>query len=442
MKDLKEKLFKEMDERMPEMSDRLNDYPITKKENKFLFSLNWKVLTPILSVILIALIVIPFLLNDKTPTDQIYMLEVNPTIIIKTDADDNVVEIKSGNKDADEVLVSLDINNLIGQKLTVVSEVIADELLQLGYFDAEDKNVIKISSTNDSNKFEEALTNYFSNQGYFVAIFDRKLDLDSFNEKFETNIKDINGIYSYIDSLNDYYVEQVDYNNVDIKELYKTEYLEVYLKDTLEKELETIIQTSECLLKISDNYLAITQCEDIPFFAREYWLAKSYYELMPNELTDGIKELFDQMDASLKEYQELTGNDINDQAELLQMSAIMQAMPVTEILDIIDNIHDYISSSDFDAMIDKLLNFFQLTLPSIASELEELKDIPENVGQLVSKIKKISLKTNEENKKKYQAEYEKDKDQISKENYQQKLDEIINEYGSLENFWKNKKNIQ
>ena len=169
MKDLKEKLFKEMDERMPEMSDRLNDYPITKKENKFLFSLNWKVLTPILSVILIALIVIPFLLNDKTPTDQIYMLEVNPTIIIKTDADDNVVEIKSGNKDADEVLVSLDINNLIGQKLTVVSEVIADELLQLGYFDAEDKNFIKISSTNDSNKFEEALTNYFSNQGYFVA---------------------------------------------------------------------------------------------------------------------------------------------------------------------------------------------------------------------------------------------------------------------------------
>ena len=442
MKDLKEKLFKEMDERMPEMSDRLNDYPITKKENKFLFSLNWKVLTPILSVILIALIVIPFLLNDKTPTDQIYMLEVNPTIIIKTDADDNVVEIKSGNKDADEVLVSLDINNLIGQKLTVVSEVIADELLQLGYFDAEDKNVIKISSTNDSNKFEEALTNYFSNQGYFVAILDRKLDLDSFNEKFETNIKDLDGIYSYIDSLNDYYVEQFDYKNVDIKELYKTEYLEVYLKDTLEKELETIIQTSECLLKISDNYLAITQCEDIPFFAREYWLAKSYYELMPNELTDGIKELFDQMDASLKEYQELTGNDINDQAELLQMSAIMQAMPVTEILDIIDNIHDYISSSDFDAKIDKLLNFFQLILPNIASELEELKDIPENVGQLVSKIKKISLKTNEENKKKYQAEYEKAKDQISKENYQQKLDEIINEYGSLENFWKNKKNIQ
>ena len=59
MKDLKEKLFKEMDERMPEMSDRLNDYPITKKENKFLFSLNWKVLTPILSVILIALIYLP-----------------------------------------------------------------------------------------------------------------------------------------------------------------------------------------------------------------------------------------------------------------------------------------------------------------------------------------------------------------------------------------------
>ena len=442
MKDFKEKLFKEMDERMPEMSDRLNDYPITKKENKSLFSLNWKVLTPILSVILIALIVIPFLLNDKTPTDHIYMLEVNPTLIIKTDADDNVVEIKSGNQDADEVLVSLDMNNLIGQKLTVVSEVVADELLQLGYFDAEEKNVIKISSTNDSNKFEEALTNYFSNQGYFVAIIDRKLDLDSFNEKFETNIKDINGIYSYIDSLNDYYVEQVDYKNVDIKELYKTQYLEVYLKDTLEKELETIIQTSECLLKISDNYLAITQCEEIPFFAREYWLAKSYYELMPNELTDGIKQLFDQMDASLKEYQELTGNDINDHAELLKMSTIMQTMPITEIIDIIDNIHDYISSSDFDAKIDELLNFFQFTLPSIASELEEFKDIPDNVSQLVAKIKKISLKTNEEKKKKYQSEYEKAKDKISKENYQQKIDEIINEYGSLENFWKNKKNIQ
>lgn len=442
MKDFKEKLFKEMDERMPEMSDRLNDYPITKKENKSLFSLNWKVLTPILSVILIALIIIPFLFNDKTPTDQIYMLEVNPTLIIKTDADDNVVEIKSGNQDADEVLVSLDMNNLIGQKLTVVSEVVADELLQLGYFDAEDKNVIKISSTNDSNKFEEALTNYFSNQGYFVAILDRKLDLDSFNEKFETNIKDIDGIYSYIDSLNDYYVEQVDYKNVDIKELYKMEYLEVYLKDTLEKELDTIIQTSECLLKISDNYLAITQCEEIPFFAREYWLAKSYYELMPGELTDVIKQLFDQMDASLKAYQELTGNVINDQAELLQMSAIMQTIPITEIIDIIDNIHDYISSSDFDARIDELLNFFQITLPSIASELEELKDIPDNVGQLVSKIKKISLKANTENKKKYQAEYEKPKDKISKENYQQKLDEIIDEYGSLENFWKNKKNIQ
>ena len=119
------------------------------------------------------------------------------------------------------------------------------------------------------------------------------------------------------------------------------------------------------------------------------------------------------------------------------MSTIMQTMPITEIIDIIDNIHDYISSSDFDAKIDELSNFFQFTLPSIASELEELKDIPDNVSQLVAKIKKISLKTNEEKKKKYQSEYEKFKDKISKENYQQKIDEIINEYGSLENFWKN-----
>lgn len=440
MKEFKETLIKEMDERVPAMSEHLKNYPITVSETKSHFVIKWQVFTPIITIVLLALVILPFLFIDQE--HYVYMLEVNPTILISTDAKNKVTDIKSGNQDADKVLVSLNIEDLIGQSLTDVGEIIADELLQLGYFDANDINAMKVSSTNEKSEFATKLTDYFCEKGYFVAVLSAELNLDEFNLQFQTKVNTIKDIYQYVHNLDDYYVVNQDYENVDIQEMYKTTYLETYLKDTLEKEIANVIQVNECLLTIKETYTEILTHDAIPFYARDYWAAREYYEKNPTELTTEVSMLLDKMQNSLALYANLTGETIESYTKILDIYAMIMAMPIEELLEIMNNLHTYISSAEYDANIDLLISYITLVLPHVSELLTELKELPKTKDTLVEKIKTMCVETNQVMKKFYLKEYQSFKESITDNEYQKRLDEIISEYGSLKNFWENIKNIQ
>ena len=440
MKNFKEEIFKEMDARLPEMSERLREYPITTNETNRSFKLNWKVFTPILTVLLIMLIVTPFLFKEQS-VNEVYILEVNPTVIITT-KDGIVSEVKSGNKDADKILYCLESNQIIGQKLNDAAKVIAEELLQLGYFSASSANIMKITSTKQNEDLNESLIDYFQEKGFFLAIYNPELSLEEFNLKFGTKSNKLSDINKYITGLKDHYIENISIENDDLEMFYKTNYLEDYLLNTLEKQIDNITARSNCLLEIYDIYKDILTNDAFPIYLRDYWVAKNYYDENPDKISEDIKLLLDKMHDNIKYYEALTGNLIDSSTELLEIYSLSLQMPISELIDIMEHLHEYISSSEHIDKITNLINYLMSVIPTIKDELEDFIIIPNDKESLIAKIKNISLRTNQVMKKEYLSIYQEQRDQISEEDYRIRLEEIINIYGNVENFWKNYQNVQ
>lgn len=441
MKKIEKQLKREMEERVPSMSEKLRSFPITaSSEPKKRKSLRWYwigafALTALLCVCL------PFLFK-KSPAinETFYVIEINPTILISVDTNHRVTAIKSGNSDADEVLVGLESYELVGIDFKNALETIADEVLRLGYFTADSKNAVRVSSVNDTNpavSAGEILEEYFCEKGYYVAVLEKPLDFESFNEKYDTALSGIADFKKYMNQLADLKIADTDFSQFDYVSDYKENYFGDYLKTNMQRKLNEIAEIEACLTEMTDTYFELLELPLNQILVKDYWLVLAYYDRHPEELTEEIKAYMDTMESCLTQYEELTGIRISGGSELMEIYSLMQSYSYESIQRIIENINTFMElcTEEYLSWIENLADFFDYVIPSFAEDIRRMSTLPQTAEEYISLITEIYQTKSLKRKQEYQEEYNRPKSQITAEEYQTFMDSLIEKYGSLDSFW-------
>lgn len=430
MKDIKKQLLNEMNSRVPKLNDELKNYPITTSVNKSRMPRFSFYLGGLLACLLVLAVVLPFTFKKEPKTNSCYLFEVNPSVLVYTDDTGEVTKIKSGNEDADELLLGVEYEELIGKNIEDVSIILVDDLIQLGYFDANShENIMKISTDNSDSRISSVISNYTSNCGYFVAVFEDELTVEDVNEVLKTNISNLNQVEEALDSLEDLIVDNITEEENYI-EKYQEQYLNEYLSSVIFADLEKLEKLEKTLIKLNETYDAISELS----FLKDYWIIKSFYASNPDSINSDLKELMKEMEELLNEYFDISGSNILSGPELKIAYAYVTTLPMEEIRKLAETL----DNDEITKNLEALINFVNLVDKDAASNLEQYFKVPTNIEEYKTKVKDIQKSNYSSRKKKYEDEYKRVKEIINSNQYVEYLNELIKKYGSLENFWKNK----
>lgn len=431
MKDIKNRLLNELESYVPKMSEELKNYPITvsnqrKKFPKFSFMLG------ALACLIILAIILPFTLNKKQ-VNNCYLFAVNPTIMVVTDSKGNVTEIKGGNSDADELLIGLNYKNLIGENIEDVSIEFMEQFIKLGYFDSSShENIIKISSSNSNFDISKVINSYANNKGYFVAVLSENLEIEKFNNDYNLDLSTIEDVADYIMSLEDLTLEYevVDSN---YSEIYKEKYLKDYLTETILKDINRLENNRILINDINSVYEEIANISKL----KDYWIIKNFYEAGVITMSDELKALVEKMDVLLEEYNSISTSKIESTTDLKISFVAINSLPLEELKAVIEELNDFINSFEFEDKINSLISLLRSINEELADKVAKYCSLPLTIEEYISQVKDIHLENYQNKVDAYKKEYEVMKNPISKNEYEEYLNEIIDKYGSLENLWKN-----
>lgn len=412
MKDLEKMLREEFDSRIKPMSQELKSYPITTEEiSKPKLSM-WKVLVPTMSfLVVIALIVIVISLPKPNDRNKRYVIDVNPSIVISTDSEDKVTSIKSANNDGDLILFGLDIDALIGKNIIDVSLVIADEYIKLGYL--SDNKQMNISTVNvEDDAVEDALVDFFCEKGYFVAVFAKELNLESYNQNHNTNLKSIDEFETYIEKLKTLEIDNSvssDLSKEEIEKIYKEEYLKENLEALINNEYNNIIASQNALSEIYKTYYEILADSSINYIIKDYWYLLDKYD----NLSQSAQKLMDYMQSQLNNYYNLTGNEINGIEDLLDFEEIVNTFTtkLANLSQLLSELSEALINDAYEDWMNKLNN----AIDNI--DISVYIDIPSTCEELNDKVKSIYSDIKNELINDNKFEYEKEKEAISEQEY-------------------------
>ena len=151
-------------------------------------------------------------------------------------------------------------------------------------------------------------------------------------------------------------------------------------------------------------------------------------------MNSDLKELMKEMEELLNEYFDISGSNILSGPELKIAYAYVTTLPMEEIRKLAETL----DNDELTKNLEALINFVKLVDQDAASNLEKYCKIPEGIEEYKSKVKEVQTSNYNSRKKKYEEEYKRVKESINANQYKEYLDALIEKYGSLENFWKNK----
>lgn len=462
-KELKKLLEKELDSLAPSMSQKVRKAPIITSEEKrekstqkidiklqprkknsrpFIYGAIAAVL-----VIAIALAVVlpPMMKGGETvaPTYEAGYLrmDINPSVEILYDKDNNVTAVKSANSDADILLSDELRKSLTGLPVEQAASVIAEEAGKLGYIQPEEENAVKITVVAGNEKQQEevvskttaAIESNFMKKGVLVAVVAVKEDVDYLAEQYGTAADDLSAVLYGVAAKADSYFAQLAAENQSSLEALKTYYeKEVfdYLKSLLEAECAKISRTRVILHEIQEIN------DDIMSYTGLGWFG-GYWETFEDERWQSdpvMQEKFAKMETALDKLTNLRGDDIT-------FSTSVELDTLVGIYDDFIN-EDWISEIG-NATLDELKG----NLDKIIEKLEELnveitdaiRDavafVPDTVQAFLDQTQYIIDSMRGELEDIYLEYYSEEREELSKEDYDSYYAEIIAEYGSLENYW-------
>ena len=339
MKDIKKQLLKEFNSRVPKMSDELKNYPITTSVKKSRMPRFSFYMIGAVACLLVLAIILPITLKTDNKMEACYLFEVNPSVLVVTDKDGKVTKMKSCNEDADELLLGVEYDELIGEDISEVSITLVDHLIRLGYFDSNSyENIMKISSMDSNVDVEGLISDYAASKGYFVAILEEELSFSTVNDIFESSVSNISELKDYIDSSKNLIIEGTS-TLINYEKEYKKEYLSKYLLENVLTDLELLSAVENCLIELNTVYDNISELS----LLKDYWIIKSFYASNPDAMDENLKALVNQMESLLNDYYNLTQRQILSGPDLKLAYAYVSAVPIEEIEELINNINEKIN---------------------------------------------------------------------------------------------------
>ena len=444
-KELKRLLEKELDALTPSMSEKVRKAPVLKTEEKREKSAHKIDVRPVkrnirpyiygavaaVLVIAIALaVIIPGVFGggeDVTPTYSAGYLrmDINPSVEIVYDSNNKVTVVKSANSDAD-VLLSDELRaQLKGMPVDQAAATIADEAGKLGYIEPEEQDALKITVVAGTDKQSEevaskataAIENTFMERGIFVAVLAVKENADWLAEQYGTVSGDLKQAVNGVAEKADNYFRQLAEKNQNgleaLRQYYEKEVFE-YLKDLLEAECAKISRTRVILHEIKSINDDISEYTGLGWFG-------GYWETVNDEKWQSdpaMVEKFERMESALKKLYDLREDDIT-------FSSSMGLDTVVGLYDEFVN-EDWISGLG-NATLDELKGKLDDIVNALKSlNVEITSAIRDAIAFVPATVELSDI---------YYEYYSEDREEYSREDYDDFYLAIVNEYGSLEAYW-------
>lgn len=460
-KELKRLLEKELDALTPSMSEKVRKAPVLKTEEKREKSAHKIDVRPVkrnirpyiygavaaVLVIAIALaVIIPGVFGggeDVTPTYSAGYLrmDINPSVEIVYDSNNKVTAVKSANSDAD-VLLSDELRaQLKGMPVDQAAATIADEAGKLGYIEPEEQDALKITVVAGTDKQSEevaskataAIENTFMERGIFVAVLAVKENADWLAEQYGTVSGDLKQAVNGVAEKADNYFQQLAEKNQNgleaLRQYYEKEVFE-YLKDLLEAECAKISRTRVILHEIKSINDDISEYTGLGWFG-------GYWETVNDEKWQSdpaMVEKFERMESALKKLYDLREDDIT-------FSSSMGLDTVVCLYDEFVN-EDWISGlgnatlDELKSKLDDIVNALESLNVQITSAIRDaVAFVPSTVEDFLDGTENVINGMRAELSDIYYEYYSEDREEYSREDYDDFYLSIVNEYGSLEAYW-------
>lgn len=460
-KELKRLLEKELDALTPSMSEKVRKAPVLKTEEKREKSAHKIDVRPVkrnirpyiygavaaVLVIAIALaVIIPGVFGggeDVTPTYSAGYLrmDINPSVEIVYDSNNKVTVVKSANSDAD-VLLSDELRaQLKGMPVDQAAATIADEAGKLGYIEPEEQGALKITVVAGTDKQSEevaskataAIENTFMERGIFVAVLAVKENADWLAEQYGTVSGDLKQAVNGVAEKADNYFRQLAEKNQNgleaLRQYYEKEVFE-YLKDLLEAECAKISRTRVILHEIKSINDDISEYTGLGWFG-------GYWETVNDEKWQSdpaMVEKFERMESALKKLYDLREDDIT-------FSSSMGLDTVVGLYDEFVN-EDWISGlgnatlDELKGKLDDIVNALKSLNVQITSAIRDaVAFVPSTVEDFLDGTENVINGMRAELSDIYYEYYSEDREEYSREDYDDFYLAIVNEYGSLEAYW-------
>lgn len=466
MKDdkIKQLLSSELDKLAPSMSEKLKNAPIITKDTQVQESKEkvisvakarnskraiWYAMSAVVVVVIAVSILLGMFGNRSNPevpfvptySAGFIQMDINPSFDIVYDKDFKVVSIKSGNEDGDLIISDKEwYNSLIGKQVEQVIGEVAERAGELGYIQtADDLNAVRIISVSGSETQDEkilqsvkdTLEDKFMQRGIYCAVYTVKEDVSYIAQKYDTVAQNIEQAVAQVsEKANSYFEQKAIEAGDDLKELqaYYEVQLYDYLKQQLMLECEKIKKTRELLQQasdINDKILAYNGS----LIIMDYWYCKQNAEMLKDP---ELEKLCSQMTQKLDEIATLRESEIEDYKQFIALKVAYDY--------IIDEewIYD-IGNATIDELKDGIVWIID-GLEKINAEFAHLitqaiSDIPDTVSEYLEASKQILSYTEQILQDKYSEIYNAQRTELSKDDYEKYYNDIISEYGSLQNYW-------
>ena len=434
MKNWKKHWKNELDAMLPEMREDVREEPIVcagYTENKQSFrSLLFAVPSGIAIACVIMITVIAALLGGNHGAggkDFIVCavtLEINPKVTFVTDKEGNVSSVIAMNGDADVIISDAErYASLEGEKLAEAVSVFTQYAVQSGFLNLDSPDAVRLSATGDCSDewLKEsvcAIEEYFNNKRISSVVIAEIVEIEKFCIRSGIDaLKSKDALSEWIKHTSSFYIERESelpgeenladtYREIFVDDIFKSElvsHLEAYVGDVFE-----IYELSLGILGAAfSDYWSITE-SNIPIFAPDAeeagrLIVKMEEALLSFERNYGIKidsaeklsEATFKINDMVSEFLSLWESDVNQAVAMMEEKGICVNMKIRELI----------------------------------------TSIPEDTQTFVSAAKDAYSIKYDSLVKKSKEEYERERPTVD---YSGLKAFLIEEYGSLEEFFKEK----
>lgn len=402
----------------------------------------WYGLSSAVAAVLIAVLCITLIPSGNVDV-YAFVVEINPAVTISADENGKVTGIVSSNADADVILSdAAAVNALKGKPVDDVIEWYVDRAAQLGYLDEDNPSAVRITTADNGGKLLEAVSNklesYFMNRGVKSIVITDVTDLQTLVARAGLTVKSsLKAIADYVQTSESVYRSRdVQALSVDeLKQTYKnyatSDFFVNGVRDYLNGIIDLIEQNEKDVNGLVDLNEQIENHPDNRAIVKDYWSTKKFLEFFDMGLE--LSKLIKQMDEAVALYNKTYGVGINSSVDLTAASykyAVVSSSDLRSAL-------EHFSAAFLKLHADWLSDILQTV--SVDSPLTELTSLPKTAEEYVRKMLNMVTIECESRKKQFEEIYNKDRGQLSEDDYLAFKQSLISKYGSSDELWNNLK---
>lgn len=456
MKSWKKRWKTELDSIVPELNNEVKkapivvsagvenqESPVKHAKNAFLewfYSNGRGVKTALVSlscaIVMVLCVSLAFFI-DKPKTQNVvaFAVEINPKAVFTVNEDGVVDSVTALNTDADIILSSNErLSMIIGKSPEEACSVFVDFSAKLGFIDLSKKGAIKISGCGaEVLSVVSQVESYFKNKGSFYAVVSEKMELTEFCEISGTFSKNINELTDKLRQGKTLFSERIAEGKTEeqlktlFEENFKQDDKSTIMENSLKKIQQRINEKTIAINAIWEKSQEIIDSEDNPNkLLPNYWAVKE--NIFITEYTESFEQLMKEMEGLLSSYEQMYGESIDDYLQLVGMVQNYTA----EKLEFLNRLVEEFNLDAFLESWETVNNFFL----NIGENLEELVSLPTSFEEYFDKTKDYLLELYESKVERFSQVYGEVREKISDTDYNNYINNVIAEYGSLENYWK------